>query len=114
VIGALHYLDFSDGEWVYNEHEFFQLPKEKTNDHVYNCLHKILKGKSDDLPVVERESMHGFTRIPTGNPDIPLYRLEDIIHPADDDYENYTSLKEYDDNQPSSFVDDPDMFGHDH
>ena len=106
------YLDFSNGKWVDNEHEFFQLPKDKTNDYVYDCLHKILKAKPDDLPELERKSNAGFTRIPANKPGIKLYRLENIIHPADyDDFYNYTSLKEYDASNQPKVHDDPDMFG---
>ena len=107
------YLDFSDGQWVDNEHEFFQLPKDKTNDAVYECLHRILRGKPDELPTNERDSESGFTRIPAGNASIHLYRLEEIIHPADDDFEGYTSLQEYDDNHRPHIDNDPDMFGDD-
>jgi len=112
---GFNYLDFTDGEWVDNEHEFFQLPKDKTNDHVYECLHRIFKGKSDELPVRERESNVGFTRIPTKNSKISLYRLEYIIHPADDELDNYTSLQDYDSQQGSDNNDlnDPDTIGDD-
>jgi len=82
VKGDIHYLDFSDGEWVDNEHEFFHLAKDNTNDYVYDCLDRIIKSMSDELPVNKNESKSGFSRMPA---DVSLYRLEYIIHPADED-----------------------------
>ncbi len=82
VKGDIHYLDFTDGEWVDNEHEFFKLEKDATNDYVYDCLDRILKSVADQLPENSGESKSGFSKMPT---DVALYRLEDIIHPADED-----------------------------
>jgi len=80
--GDIHYLDFTDGEWVDNEHEFFQLSKYDTNDFVFDVLDRILKGESDKLPTENNQSNVGFSKMPTN---VSLCCLEDIIHPADAD-----------------------------
>jgi len=82
VEGNINYLDFTDGIWVDNEHEFFRLSKDKTNDYVFECLDNILKAKPDQLPTENSKSSAGFTKMPTT---VSLYRLEDLIHPADED-----------------------------
>lgn len=83
LIGKIKYLDFSYGEHVNNEHEFFKLNEESTNTYVYGLLKVILNSQVDELPTEKSDNNDtGFTRMPTK---VLLYQLTDIIHPADTD-----------------------------
>lgn len=83
LVGKIKYLDFSYGEHVNNEHEFFKLNEKDTNRYVYGLLKTVLNGQIDELPA-EKSAKNdtGFTRMPTK---VLLYQLTDIIHPADTD-----------------------------
>ena len=39
----IHYLDFTDGEEVNDEHEFFQRSENQTNPYIYNLLGRIFR-----------------------------------------------------------------------
>lgn len=81
---GVNYLDFTDGVDVSDDHEFFKRGKVDTNPDVFSCLDRIFRAEDDQLPVSDRESNVGFTKMPT---DTLLYRLEFVIHPADIDFD---------------------------
>ena len=117
VLGDIHYLDFSYGEHVNDEHEFFKLPSIATNPHVHACLGRIFRAENDELPVNKGESNGGFSKMPT---DAHLYRLEEIIHITDvderrEDIVPVKSLDEFKKQQDpgNTDLDDEDMFGSD-
>ena len=84
VLGDINYLDFTDGVYVSDDHEFFKRGKEDTDPDIYNCLRRLFRAEPDLLPEVNEESNAGFTKMPT---DVQLYRLENVIHPADTDFD---------------------------
>ena len=117
VLGDIHYLDFSFGEFINDEHEFFKLSSIATNPHVHACLGRIFRAENDGLPANKDESGGGFSKMPT---DAHLYRLEEIIHITDvderrEDIVPVKSLDEFKKQQASgnSDLDDEDMFGSD-
>ncbi len=96
VEGDIHYLDFTYGESVNNDHEFFKLSRDKSNENVFDCLNRIFNMKADELPTVAKESHAGFSKMPT---EISLYQLENILDPVDDgssDDEDLTYIKSLD------------------
>jgi len=84
VLGDINYLDFTDGVYVSDDHEFFKRGKEDTNLDIYQCLGRIFRGEPDLLPEYDKKSKSGFTKMPTS---VQLFRLEDVIHPADIDFD---------------------------
>lgn len=81
ITGDIHYIDFTYGDRIDDDHEFFKRPKYETNIHVFVLLGKIFRAVSDDgLPRRKSASKSGFSRMPT---DAYRYRLEDVIHITD-------------------------------
>ncbi len=81
---GINYLDFTDGVDISDDHEFFKRGEDDTHPDVFSCLGRILRAEDDQLPLHDRESNAGFTKMPT---DTLLYRLEYVIHPADVDFD---------------------------
>lgn len=82
IVGKIKYIDFTYGEGVNEEHEFFNLSRKASNENVFDLLKRIFNGQSDELPTVNSDSSSGFTKMPT---DISLYRLSRILDPVDDE-----------------------------
>jgi len=82
IIDHVNYLDFTYGESINNDHEFFRFGKDRTNEKVFEWLSRILSAQPDLLPTIEKESNAGFTKMPTR---VTLYRLEDILDAAHGD-----------------------------
>ena len=80
IVDHITYLDFTDAEYINNQHEIFVKKKSNTNDDVYDCLGRIFRAELDLLPIDKNESHAGFSRMPT---DILLYQLEEIVDPID-------------------------------
>lgn len=84
VSGDITYLDFTDGEDVSDDHEFFKRGKDDTNIHVFNCLGRIFRAEPDLLPETASQSNEGFSKMPAS---VNLYRIQKVIDPADIEYD---------------------------
>ena len=82
IIDNIHYLDFTYGESINNDHEFFKFSKDRTNEQVFECLDRIFSAQPDLLPAIEKQSNAGFTKMPTR---VSLYCLENILDAAHGD-----------------------------
>lgn len=105
VQGNIHYIDFSEGVDIEEEHEFFKLAKSKTNPYVHGLLGRIFRAESDTLPVDNSTSNGGFSKMPAEH---NLYKLEEVIHLVDlvdgtdiDDIVPVKSLNLYNDHYDS-------------
>lgn len=110
LTGDIHYLDFTDAEFIDNKHEIFVDKRSKTNEDVFDCLGRLFRGEIDLLPRARNESNAGFSKMPT---EIHLYQLEEILDPVEDVSvaELVPSLKWFKDPlaaQPD-YQDDPDF-----
>ncbi len=84
------YLDFTSAPGVDDNHEIFK--QKRANDYeetdlsglidgsVFDCLGRIFRAEDDKLPMANKEVKSGFMKMPT---DTLLYRLNELIHPAD-------------------------------
>lgn len=79
--GDIHYIDFSEGENIDDEHEFFKFDALMINADVHACLGRIFRAEPDMLPAINESSNAGFSKMPLT--DVQLYKLKYIIHPAD-------------------------------
>lgn len=82
IDNSVTYLDFSDGEYVYNQHEFFNLSKRNSNDFIFDALGEVFSGKQIALPSTYHDDKNGFIR---WHKTLLLYRLEIILDPVDGD-----------------------------
>lgn len=81
IPGDIHYIDFTYGEKIDDDHEFFKFPEYRTNEHVFACLGRIFRAeKGDGLPRKKNTSKSGFSKMPT---DAHRYQLMEIIHITD-------------------------------
>jgi len=88
------YIDFSDGAWVYEDHNFFTDKSGDANDDIFTLLNRLLKGKPDGLPEKPFASKSGFSRTMKSK---QVYRLQMILDPtgdgdSNDDSQFMTSL----------------------
>ena len=103
--GDIHYMDFTYGEMIDDDHEFFKFPVYRTNTHVYKWLDKVFRAKPDGLPTVKGKSKSGFSKMPT---EAHRYRLEEVIHVTDlderrEDIVLVKSLDEFNNNDRITF-----------
>ena len=81
VNDRIHYLDFSHGIGIDNDHEMFKRLRADTSPHVFDCLGKIFRAEqSIGLPTESNQESSGFTKI---NSAINLFMLSEIIDPID-------------------------------
>lgn len=81
VNDRIHYLDFSHGIGIENDHEMFKRMRADTNPHAFDCLGKIFRAESSvGLPTADNQGGTKFTKIISA---INLYMLSEIIDPVD-------------------------------
>jgi len=77
----IHYLDFSHGMGIDNDHEMFKHLRADTNPYVFDCLGKIFRAESAiGFPTEGNQENSGFTKITSA---INLFMLSEIIDPVD-------------------------------
>ena len=81
IAKKVKYIDFSDGAWVYEDHNFFTDKEGKANDDIFALISRLLKGKPDGLPVQPYTSKNGFSRTMKSK---QIYRLQMILDPTGD------------------------------
>ena len=81
IAKKVKYIDFSDGAWVYEDHNFFTDEQGDANDDIFTLVNRLLKGKVDGLPVQPYTSKNGFSRTMKSK---QVYRLQMILDPTGD------------------------------
>jgi len=76
------YLDFTDGAWVDNNHNFFIYNKDDMNETIFKLMNRLLKGNKDNLPTKPFSSNNsGFSLLSKSR---LIYRLQYVMDPTGD------------------------------
>lgn len=81
ITKKVKYIDFSDGAWVYEDHNFFTDEAGDANDDIFALISRLLKGGADGLPDRPYTSRNGFSRTVKSK---QVYRLQMILDPTGD------------------------------